>query len=142
MATFPSKEWCEEAVRLVNEDPERSLAARGWKGDVGVVVDAEPGQLARPFVVHVRTRDMHVEPPRVLEDPDDLDELEPAYLARAPYSVWKQLLLGSLDPVEAVLRRRIAVKGDLQQLIDRLRFKGLADRVLAGLQTEYADELP
>jgi hypothetical protein len=140
MATFPSKEWCEEAVRLVNEDPERSLAARGWKGDIGVVVDAEPGRLARPFVVHVRTRDMRVEPPHVLEDPDDLDELEPAYLARAPYGVWKQLLQGSLDPVEAVLRRSIAVKGDLQQLIDRLRFKGLADRVLAGLQTEYADD--
>ncbi|MBM7116909.1 SCP2 sterol-binding domain-containing protein [Archangium primigenium] len=140
MATFPSKEWCEEAVRLVNADPERPLAARGWKGDVGVIVDAEPGRLARPFVVHVVTHDCLIEPPRVLEDPDDLDELDPAYLARAPYSVWKQLLQGSLDPVEAVLRRRIAVKGDLQQLIERLRFKGLADRVLAGLRTDYPDE--
>jgi|SRR6218665_1589979 len=140
MATFPSKEWCEEAVRLVNEDPERSLAARGWRGDIGVVVDAEPGQLARPFVVYVVTRDCLIETPRLLEEPDDLDEFDPAYLARAPYSVWKQLLQGSLDPVEAVLRRRIAVKGDLQQLIERLRFKGLADRVLAGLKTEYLDE--
>ncbi|ATB33243.1 SCP2 sterol-binding domain-containing protein [Melittangium boletus] len=140
MATFPSKEWCEEAVRLVNEDPERSLAARGWRGDIGVIVDAEPGRLSRPFVVHVVTRDCLIETPRLLEEPDDLDELEPAYLARAPYSVWKQLLQGSLDPVEAVLRRRIAVKGDLQQLIERLRFKGLADRVLAGLKTEYLDD--
>ncbi|HEX8435505.1 hypothetical protein [Archangium sp.] len=140
MAKFPSKEWCEEAVRLVNEDPERSLAAQGWQGEIGVIVDAEPGKLARAFVAHLVPRNARIEKLRVLEEPDDLDELEPAYLARAPYSVWKQLLQGSLDPVEAVLRRRIAVKGDLQQLIERLRFKGIADRVFAQLKTEYVDE--
>jgi hypothetical protein len=140
MSTFPSKQWCEEAVRLVNEDPERSLAAQGWVGEIGIIVDAEPGKLPRPFVVHVVPRDARIEKLRVLEDPDDLDELEPAYLARAPYTVWKELLKGSLDPVEAVLRRRIAVKGDLQQLIERLRFKGIADRVFAQLKTEYLDE--
>lgn len=140
MARFPSKEWCEEAVRLINDDPERSLAAKGWHGDIGVIVDAEPGKLARTFVVHVVPRDSRIDKLRVLEEPDDLDELEPAYLARAPYTVWKQLLQGSLDPVEAVLRRRIAVKGDLQQLIERLRFKGIADRVFGQLKTEYVDE--
>ena len=140
MARFPSKEWCEEAVRLLNDDPERSLAAQGWQGDIGVIVDAEPGKLARAFVVHVVPRDARIEKLRVLDEPDDLDELEPAYLARAPYSVWKQLLQGSLDPVEAVLRRRIAVKGDLQQVIERLRFKGIADRLLADLKTEFVDE--
>jgi putative sterol carrier protein len=140
MARFPSKEWCEEAVRLLNDDPERSLAAQGWQGDIGVIVDAEPGKLARAFVVHVVPRDARIEKLRVLEEPDDLDELEPAYLARAPYTVWKQLLQGSLDPVEAVLRRRIAVKGDLQQVIERLRFKGIADRLLADLKTEFVDE--
>ena len=40
----------------------------------------------------------------MLDDPDDLEEIEPAYLARAPYSVWKGLLSGTLDPVEAVLQ--------------------------------------
>lgn len=139
MATFPSKEWCEEAVRLVNTDPERPLAARGWRGEIGIIIDAEPGKLARPFVVHVVPRDSLIEKLHVLEEPDDLDELEPAYLARAPYSVWKQLLQGSLDPVEAVLRQRIKVKGDLQQLIERLRFKGIADRVFSQLKTEYVD---
>jgi putative sterol carrier protein len=140
MARFPSKEWCEDAVRLLNDDPERSLAAQGWQGDIGVIVDAEPGKLARAFVVHVVPRDARIEKLRVLDDPDDLDELEPAYLARAPYTVWKQLLQGSLDPVEAVLRRRIALKGDLQQVIERLRFKGIADRLLSELKTEFVDE--
>jgi putative sterol carrier protein len=141
MATFPSKEWCEEAVRLTNSDPEISRAGQGWVGDIGAVIDAEPGKLAQPFVVHVvPQQDGRIKALRVLEEPDDLDELEPAYLLRAPYSVWKQLLQGSLDPVEAVLRRRIAVKGDMQQVIERMAFKGIADRVFARLKTEFVDE--
>ncbi|MBZ4421242.1 hypothetical protein [Myxococcus sp. RHSTA-1-4] len=140
MPRFPSKEWLDEAVRLTNEDPECAVAGKGWKGDFGAVVEAEPGKLAKSFVVHVVPGDCRIEKARVLPDPDDLDELEPVYLARAPYSVWKQLLKGTLDPVEAVLKRRISMKGDLQPLIERMKYKGIADRVFAKLQTQYIDE--
>jgi putative sterol carrier protein len=140
MPRFPSKEWCEEAVRLTNADPEAAQAGQGWQGDFGAVVDAEPGKLDRTFVAYLVPMDGRIVKLRILEDPDDLEEFDPAYVARAPYSVWKQLLQGTLDPVEAVLRRRIAVKGDIQPLIERMRFKGIADRVFAQLQTDYADE--
>jgi putative sterol carrier protein len=140
MPKFPSKEWCEEAVRLTNSDPESVAAGQGWKGDFGMVVDAEPGKLAKAFVVHLVPKDGLITQLRVLDDPDDLDEFEPAYVARAPYTVWKELLKGTLDPVEAVLKRRIVVTGDLQPLIERMRYKGIADRVFTQLKTEFVDE--
>ncbi|MCP3141906.1 SCP2 sterol-binding domain-containing protein [Pyxidicoccus xibeiensis] len=140
MPKFPSKEWLDEAVRLTNEDPECAVAGKGWTGDFGAIVEAEPGKLDKPFVVHVVPGDCRIQKARVLADPDDLDELEPVYLARAPYTVWKQLLKGTLDPVEAVLKRRISMKGDLQPLIERMKYKGIADRVFARLQTQYLDE--
>ena len=104
------------------------------------MLEAEPGKQHKPFVVHVVPGDCRIQKARVLADPDDLEELEPVYLARAPYSVWKQLLKGTLDPVEAVLKRRISMRGDLQPLIERMKYKGIADRVFARLQTEYIDE--
>lgn len=140
MPKFPSKEWCEEAVRLTNADHESVAAGKGWMGDFGAVVDPEPGMLAKAFVIHITPKNGRLEKLRVLDDPDDLDEFDPAYVARAPYSVWKELLKGSLDPVEAVLKRRISVKGDLQPLIERMRYKGIADRVFAQLKTEFIDE--
>ena len=140
MPVFPSKEWVEEAVRLVNSDPEAVHAGVGWEGDFGAVVEAEPGKLSITFSVHVVPKDGRIDRLRVVPDPDDFDEIEPAYLARAPYSVWKGLLTGTLDPVEAVLQRRIKVEGDLQPLLERLRYKGIADRVLAGLETSFVDE--
>lgn len=140
MPVFPSREWCEEAIRLLNEDPEIAQAADGWDADFGAVIEAEPGKLQSTFTVHVVPKDGRIAKFKVLPDPDDLDEIEPAYLARAPYSVWKGLIQGTVDPVEAVLKRRINVQGDLQPLIERLKYKGIADRVMASLQTRYADE--
>ena len=99
MPTFPSKEWCEEAIRLVNADPECVEAGRGWDADFGAVVLSEPGKLSRHFVVHLVPKEGRIAKWKVLMDPDDLEEIEPAYLARAPFSVWKGLIDGTLDPV-------------------------------------------
>ena len=140
MFVFPSKEWCVEAVRLVNEDPEIALAGEGWRGDFAAVIEAEPGRLAEVFVAHVIPEEGRIVEFTVLEDPDDLEELEPAYLIRGPYSVWKALMIGELDPVEAILKRRIAVQGNLQPLIERMRYKSIADRVFARIATRWADE--
>lgn len=139
MPVFPSKEWAEEAIRLVNADPESAQAGKGWEGDFGAVVLAEPGKLAKTFVAHLVPKDGRIERFKVLADPDDLDEIEPTYVAKAPYSVWKGLIQGTVDPVEAVLRGKINVKGDLQPLIERLKYKGIADRLMSQLQTTFAD---
>jgi putative sterol carrier protein len=140
MPPFPSKAWCEEAIRLLNADPEVPDAGAGWEGDFGAIVEAEPGRLARPFCVHVTPRNGRIERFEVVPDADDFDEIEPAYLARAPYSVWKQMIRGELEPMEALLKRRIAVRGDLQPLIERIRYSGIAERVLARLDTKFVDE--
>ncbi len=140
MPVFPSREWCEEVVRLVNADPESVEAGEGWVGDFGVVVEREAGKLERSFTIHCVPRDGKIHNLRLLEDPDELEEIEPRYLARAPYSVWKALIQQSLDPIEALVRRRISVDGDVQQLIERMRYKGIAERVLAKLNTRFVDE--
>lgn len=140
MPVFPSKEWCEEAVRLLNEDPEAPEAGEGWEADFGAIVEPEPGALSRAFCVHVVPRNGRIEKFQVLADADDFDEIAPAYLARAPYSVWKQIIDGSIDPMEAVLKRRISLSGDLQPILERLRYKGIAQRVLSSLETKFIDE--
>ncbi|MBX5481087.1 MAG: SCP2 sterol-binding domain-containing protein [Myxococcaceae bacterium] len=141
MPTFPSKEWAEEAIRLLNTDPEAELAGAGWEGDFGAIVLAEPGKLAKAFVAHLVPQGGRIVKFKVLADPDDLEEIDPAYVARAPFSVWKGLIQGTLDPVEAVLKRKIDLKGDIQPLMERLKYKGIADRVMARLETRFADEL-
>jgi hypothetical protein len=140
MPVFPSRAWAEQAMALVNADPESVAAGRDWKGDFGIVIEAEPGRLATPFVVWIRPENGRIAELRVLVDPDDLDEFEPAYRIAAPFSVWKALLRGTLDPVQALARRRLRVDGDVQPIMERMRYKDIASRTLAGIETQFADE--
>jgi putative sterol carrier protein len=125
---------------LLEADPETVRAGQGWTADIGLVVEAEAGRLERPFVVYLQPVDGKIERWRVLVDPDDLDEFEPEYRIQAPYSVWKGFLLGTVDPIEAVLRRRVQVEGDLQPLVERMQHKGLAERVLERIETHFVDD--
>jgi len=127
-------------MALLNSDPETVAAGRGWRGDFGVVIEPEPGKLEEHFVVWVRPEEGRVAELRVLVDADDLDELEPAYRISAPYSVWKGLLQGRLDPVEAILKRRLRVDGDVQPILERMRYKDIASRVLSRVETRFIDE--
>ena len=140
MPVFPSESWCREVIRLAEADPELPAASAGWQGDFCVVMLAEPPHLREPFIVHLRPVGARIADFRVLEDLDEVDELGAAYVARAPYAVWKGLLRGDVDPVEAVLRRQVQVVGDVQPLIERARFKGIIDRVLEQLSTTFVDE--
>jgi putative sterol carrier protein len=140
MPVFPSRGWAETAMAMVNADPEIVAAGRGWKGEFGLVIESEPGKLEEHFVAWVRPDEGRIAELRVLADPDDLDELEPAYRIRAPYSVWKGLLIGSVDPVQAILQRTLRVEGDVQPILERMRYKDIGARVLARLQTRFIDE--
>ena len=140
MPRFPSREWCEEAIRLANADPESALAGQGWAGDFGAVVDAEPGKLDKAFAMHCVPRGGQITRFRLLADADELDEIEPSYFARAPYSIWKALLRGEIDPIRAIALRQFEFRGDLEQLVQRMKHKGIAERVLASLDTQFIDE--
>lgn len=140
MPVFPSRAWVEAAVALVNADAESVAAGRGWTGDFGIVIEAESGKLAAHFTVWAKPTEGRIAEFRVLPDPDDLDEFEPAYRIRAPYSIWKGLLLEQVDPVQAILKRTLRVEGDVQPILERMRYKGIAARVLGRIDTRFADE--
>jgi putative sterol carrier protein len=139
MPLFPSRAWADQAMALFNADPDSVSAGRGWSGDFGLVIEPEAGKLEAAFVAYLRPRDGRITELRILADPDDLDEFEPAYRVRAPYSVWKGLLQGTVDPVQAIVQRKLRVDGDVQPILERMRYKDVAARVLARLQTQFPD---
>lgn len=140
MPLFPSAAWCRQLVELANADPEAQAAGQGWNWDVAFVVDADPPACPEPFAVWGRPRDGRVETFRVLDDLGEIDELDPPYLLRARYRIWKDLLQGRLDPVKALTGRQIQLRGDLAELLRRLKYRPMADRILGLMETEFAKE--
>jgi hypothetical protein len=142
MPVFPSKEWCEEAAAALNADPESARAGKGFTGEIAAAVLPEPPDLRDGFAIWVRPEGGRIAELRVLEDLDEIEEIEPAYVARATYATWKGLLLGSLDPIEAVLQHKIDFRGDLRQLVERAQYKDLIRRVLSRVPTTFKDAVP
>lgn len=140
MPRFPSLEWCQALVTLLEKDPAVLPALKDWGGrSIGVVVGKDAG-LARDFCVYARP---HATEPRLLElrvceDEDDLGLEEPDYLFRAPLGTVKQLIARKLDPLEVLRKGQVRVEGDLQFLIPlSQKHQRLGEAAIAKLETTY-----
>lgn len=135
---FGSPDWIAAVVARLAEQPGLPAALAGLGPDLGLVLERSPG-LERPVAVWGRHAGGRIQEWRVLEDEDELLELEPAYVVRAPYATWKALLRGG-DPVRAALSGQVRVQGDLQALIRQAAHRVVVDAALAAVPTEFPDE--
>ncbi len=136
---FPSAAWIAEAVAVANRHPDLAAALQGLGRDLAAVVEPDPPAWSEPFAVYGRQDRGRLAGVRVLADPDEIWELEPAYVVRAPYRVWKALVRGD-DPVQAALSGRVKVQGDLASLVRRAQYRYIVDAALASVVTEFVDE--
>jgi hypothetical protein len=136
---FPSEPWLAALVAAANRHPELPRALAGLGVDLAAVVEAEPPHLHRAFAAYGRQERGRIVDVRVLADEDEIWELEPAYVVRASYGVWKALLRGE-DPVRAALSGRVRVEGDLQALVRRAGYRHVVEGALASIATEFVDE--
>jgi hypothetical protein len=124
---FPERAWCLDAVAKFNDDRDAAAATEGWTFDVGLVVDGSVGLYLGPPVKGRLPEPMFG---TVVE----LEARAPAYVARASAADWRALIDGSLDPIAAIVQKRLIAQGDLTPVVARLKFRGLAERWLARIQ--------
>ncbi len=131
---FPDEAWAVAAIEALNADPEAAGATEGWTWDFGVVIDRPQGAvgyyIGPPYAGRL--------PRPVRMSPEALQERSPAYHARASEADWRALVEGALDPIPALVQRRLVAQGDLHQVIARLHYRGLAERWLQHLKEAVA----
>ncbi|OGO61260.1 MAG: hypothetical protein A2029_09355 [Chloroflexi bacterium RBG_19FT_COMBO_47_9] len=109
MALFPSAEWVQAVIVKLNSDQRYAQIAKNWEGDLRYVV--EPGgPLKEPMWIymdlwHGKCRSGMLEP---------LDsEIKPAFILSALYENMVHILKGELDPMTALLSRKIHMHGNM-----------------------------
>jgi hypothetical protein len=133
---FASREWIEAVVAALNAQPDLVRALAGLGCDAAFVVEAERPSFPRAVAVHAEHERGRVARWRILPDEDDILELEPAYVIRAPYGTWKALLRGG-DPVKAAVSGAVKIAGDLEALVRRSGYRYVVDAALAAVPTEF-----
>ncbi len=113
MALFPSEEWLKELVDKINSDQQYAQIAKNWEGDMVFMIEADSA-LNKPMIYyldlwHGKCRDAYT-----LED---FYAKDPALLMSAPYNTVAQLMKGELEVIQALLTRKISVKGNMVLLM-------------------------
>jgi hypothetical protein len=132
---FGSQEWLAAVAAALDAHPELPEALHGLGRDAAIVVEADPPAWPRTVAAWAEQRGGRIARWRLLDDEDEVLELEPAYVVRAPYRIIRSLLEGA-DPVQAALSGRVRVEGDLEALIRRVGYRHVLDDVLAEVKTE------
>jgi putative sterol carrier protein len=116
---FATQEWFEALVELINGSAEYREAAVDWEGDIVFVIEAEPDRGVPADVWGVLDL-WHGECRRgALTDAER--GADAAYLLRAPYSRWRQVVTGELDPIKGMMQGKLKVQGDLPTIVRQVR---------------------
>jgi putative sterol carrier protein len=140
VAIFPSDEWLAIYRDRINASPAYREAAATWEGSVAFVFEAEPDHgvpdelWALLDLWHGECRDA-----RML-DPAEGDRAQ--YVIRAPYSRWKEVVLGDLDPVKGMMQGKLKVQGDLATIVRYVRAANELVHLTMEVPTSFLDERP
>ena len=138
---FPSQEWLAALVAAVDRHPDLPRALAGLGRDLAAVVEADPPAVPHPVAAWGRHQGGRIAEWRVLEDEDEILELEPAYVVRGPYRLWKDLVRRRADPLQAALSGKLRVQGDLEALVRMANYRHVVEEALATIATEFPDEV-
>lgn len=113
MARFPDPEWVQALMEKLNSDEKYARVARNWEGDLYFQIEPDgPLTSPRSFYLdlwHGKCRRAYM---AVQDEP-----IRPAFVLKAPYGNFVRILKGELDPMQALLTRKLGVQGNMAVLM-------------------------
>jgi len=110
---FPSDEWIKELSRQLNESEAYERSARDWEGDFLFIIEADD-VLQETAYLYLDL--YHGKSPSAAQWPGR-DEKAVAYVLAAPFSTWRKVIEGRLDPIQGMMTRQLRLEGNLMQIM-------------------------
>jgi putative sterol carrier protein len=132
---FGTDEWLATYVKTLNENKAYEEAAATWEGDFLFIVwpDKEVG-VEEEVVMwmdlwHGKCRGYEMLPNR--------DAKETAFIYEGEYANWKEIIEGRLDPIKALLTRKMKLTGDRAKVMRATRAAKELVRTAQMIKTEF-----
>ncbi len=121
---FPSDEWIKELSRQLNASEVYEKSAKDWEGDFIFVVEPDDAydDTAYLFLAlyHGKSPDAAVL--------NSEDEREAEFVIRAPFTAWRRVIEGKLDPIQGMMTRKLKVEGNMMKI---MRYPKAAKEIVA-----------
>lgn len=108
-ARFPSPEWLQALADKLNNDPRYAEIAKKWEGDMIIVVQPA-GPLTETLYFYL---DLWHGTCRKAEMLPSLEGRSAAFVLTGTYDNITKILLGQLDPMQAMMTRKLQVQGNM-----------------------------
>ena len=95
--------------------------ALGYDEDTAMLVELEAGECRRAELV-------------------DAGSLDAPFVIAGPYEVWKEVVRGKLDPIAAIMRRQMRLKGSIATLVQHLGTAKALVESASLVPTRFPDE--
>ena len=131
---FPSDEWIKELSRQLNASETYEEAARGWEGDFVFVVESDETYDGDTVYLFLSLYDGKSPDAAMLAS---ADEREAEYVLSGPFGNWRQIIEGGLDPIQAMMTRKLKLKGNMMKI---MRYVKAAQEIVAccaRVETEF-----
>ena len=139
MALFPSDDWMALYRERINASADYRDAAATWEGDIAYVFEAEPDH-GLPEDVWAWLDLWHGECRGAKYDVTPEEGGKAKFIIRAPYSRWKEVLAGDLDPVKGMMQGKLKVQGDLATIVRYVRAANELVHLTSEVPTTFLDE--
>lgn len=106
---FPSPEWLDELYIKLNSDERYASIAKKWESDICVVIEPS-GNFKERMIYYI---DLWHGKCRRVEVLKEIGDLKPAFILTATYDHIVMIMKGQLDPMQAMLTRKLKVQGNM-----------------------------
>ena len=110
---FPSAEWLKVLDEKLNTDERYTKIAAKWEGDMCIIIEPA-GPLTETLYYYL---DLWHGKCRKVEVLPGLEGIKPAFVLRATYDNIVKILTGHLDPMTAMMTRKLQVQGKMAMMM-------------------------
>jgi len=110
---FPSDEWIKALRDMLNASESYARSAKDWEGDFIFVADPDD---VYPDTAYLHLQLYHGSSAGATQVyPENMPETE--FIINAPYSTWRKVIDGKLDPIQGMMTGQLKLQGDLMKVM-------------------------
>lgn len=110
---FPSDEWIKALSEHLNQSEAYEKSAKDWEGDFIFEVQADPA-CPEPSYLFLGLYHGKSSGAKALAQ---IDEQKAEYIISAPFSTWRKVIEGKLDPIQGMMTRQLKLTGNLMMIM-------------------------
>ena len=133
---FPSREWADVFMDLLNEDEEFAKAGANWEGDINFVIQNLPGKDSSDIIY----LDLWHGTCRGVDYMDEKDARPAAFRIVAPLANWKRVINNQIGSIPAMVSGQLKVYGNLAYILRHVLSSQRMVECAVKMNTVFPDE--